>query len=255
GWDLQSVGLVDAFSGWLWVTLAGSVTPRASRGRIRRKLQILLLIAVSSRGKSLPQNDRPGTVLHGRATARASAEVDWTCTRAVNLHVTGGAIVVFRALIMLRARRFTPSHLSGQAVAGQTQLVDRAKSQEPRIGRSVRRVTRSAAFGLNRGMFVRERTLLVDVTLDASGISACRQSGLFQLEPAMRIVAIAAAYRAFQNLMMERHRERRLYFSMTTGAELRIVRAQHSDGREARLLSIRRSHQRIGARHISTDHV
>jgi hypothetical protein len=53
-------------------------------------------------------------------------------------------------------------------------------------------------------MFERKRPLLVYVTLDASRVRSGSKPGLLQLEPAVRIVAIAATHRTFQNLVMER---------------------------------------------------
>lgn len=73
-------------------------------------------------------------------------------------------------------------------------------------------------------MFESERSLFVHVTLYTGRIRASRQSGLLQLETAMRIVTVAATHRAFQNLVMERHAELRLNFAVTTRAQLRIVR-------------------------------
>ena len=87
----------------------------------------------------------------------------------------------------------------------------------------MRRVTRDAAIGLDGSMLVNERTLLVGVTLDASGVGAGRQSGLFEFETAVRIVTIAALHRAFQHLVMERQVELVLCFAVTTQAELRFA--------------------------------
>ena len=78
-------------------------------------------------------------------------------------------------------------------------------------------------------MLERKRSLLVYVTLDASCIGACRQSRLPGLKSAMRIVTVTATHRAFQNFVMERHRELRLHFVVATNAELRIVGLQHAD--------------------------
>ena len=89
-------------------------------------------------------------------------------------------------------------------VTGQAQLVDCAVSQQAWIRRSVRSVTGTAAFSLDRRMFVSERTLLVCVALDAGGIRSGRQSGLLRLKAAVRIVTIAATHRAFQDFVMER---------------------------------------------------
>jgi hypothetical protein len=69
-------------------------------------------------------------------------------------------------------------------------------------------------------MFVDKRTLLVCVTLDASRVRAGRKSRLFELETAMRIVAIAALHRAFQDLVVEGQIKLVLGLAVTTYAKL-----------------------------------
>ena len=101
------------------------------------------------------------------------------------------------------------------------------------------------AFGLDRSVFKSERSLLVNVTLDASGIRSGSQSGLLQFKAAVRVVTVATTHRPFQNLVMERHAELRLNFTVTTRAELRIVRLQHPNRCEAGLLSVWRSYEQI----------
>jgi len=137
--------------------------------------------------------------------------------------VTRGAIPVLLILVMRRSDRFQRPNAVIDAVAGQAELINRAVLKQPRIRRSVRRVTGLTAFGLDWCMLVYERTLLVGVALDTRGIRARRQPGLLQLETAMRIVAIAAAHRTFQHFVMERHVERWLHFAMAAEAELWVV--------------------------------
>lgn len=132
-----------------------------------------------------------------------------------------------------------------RAVTGQAKLVHRAVLQQTRIRRAVRRVTSRTAFGLHRSVFESEWSLLINVTLDAAGVGPRGQSGLLQLKAAVRVVTIAATHRAFQNFVVERHVELRLNFTVTTHAELRVVRLQHPNRREAGLLSVWRSHQQI----------
>ena len=57
----------------------------------------------------------------------------------------------------------------------------------------------------------------------------------------MRVMAITATHGAFQYLVVEGSRKRRLDLTVTTNAKLRIVRLQHSYGREAWLFGIRGS--------------
>ena len=108
----------------------------------------------------------------------------------------------------------------------------------------MRRVTGRAAFSLQRRVFEREGTLLVRVTLDASGIGTGREPGLLQFKAAVRIVAVAALHHSFENFMVERLVEISFRFSVTTDAELWLPRLQHVDRREARLFGIRRGYPR-----------
>jgi hypothetical protein len=60
-----------------------------------------------------------------------------------------------------------------------------------------------AAFQFERGMFEYERTLLVGVAFHAGLVSSDGQFGLLLIEPAVRVVAIAAAHRPFQDFVAE----------------------------------------------------
>jgi len=148
----------------------------------------------------------------------------------VNLRVTSSAVGVLRVLVVLRASRFTRSHVVGHAVASQTQLVNGAVLQQACVRRPVRHMTGRASFGFHRSVFVRKRPLLIYVALDAGRVGAGREPGLLQLETTMRIVAIAATHCAFQHLVMERRGKLRFDFTVATRAELRIVHLQHSHG-------------------------
>ena len=94
----------------------------------------------------------------------------------------------------------------------------------------MRGVTSRATFRLQRRMFVSKRPLLVGVALDASRIAASGESCLLQLKTAMRVVTVAALHRAFEDLVMERHAERRLHLTVTTKAKLRLTYLQHLQG-------------------------
>ena len=151
---------------------------------------------------------------------RPSTEEHRTRSRAVNLHVAGGAVGVLRVLVVLRPGRFRRADVVSQAVASQAKLIDRAQAQQTRIRRAVRRVASRASFSLYRRMFVSEWTLFVGVALDATCVGAGCEPGLLQLKSAMRIMAIAALYGAFKNFVMERLGEVRFDFAMTAHAKL-----------------------------------
>jgi hypothetical protein len=84
------------------------------------------------------------------------------------------------------------------------------------------RVTRTASFGLNRGVLVNEWPLLVRMTLNTSSIGSNRQSGLFEFKAAMRIVTVATLHGSFENFVMERQVKLMLRFAVTAHAKLRF---------------------------------
>ena len=55
----------------------------------------------------------------------------------MNLHVTRDAVGVLGILVVLRPGRFDGAHIVRHAVARQTELIDRAVSQQPRIRRTM----------------------------------------------------------------------------------------------------------------------
>ena len=93
-----------------------------------------------------------------------------------------------------------------------------------------------AALKLERAVFEYERSLLVGVALDTSRISANCQLGLFLFEPAVRIVAIAALHRAFENFMVKGLAELSFRFVVAGHAKLRLVCGKHSFRRLAWVL-------------------
>jgi hypothetical protein len=149
-----------------------------------------------------------------------------------------GAVGVLRILVMLRAGRLNRTNIVSYAVAGQAKLVDGAEPQEPRVGRPVRRMTRDTAFSLQRRVFESERSLLVCVTLNASSISTDSQSGLFEFESAMWIVAVAALHYSFKHLVMEGFVEVGFNFTVTAYAKLWVAHLQQLGRREALFLRI-----------------
>ena len=148
----------------------------------------------------------------------------------MNFHMTSRAVRVLRVLIMLWTSRLDGANVMGHAMAGETQLIDGGVSQQPRISRSMRRMTSGATFSLHRRMFVSKRSLLIDVTLEARGIPTSCQSCLLKLKAAVRVMAVTTAHSAFINFVMERHRKRRLDLAVTSETKLGVAGLQHSDG-------------------------
>ena len=87
-------------------------------------------------------------------------------------------------------------------------------------------MTSYAAIGFKRRVFVRERPLLVGVTLNAPGICSCCQSGLLQLKTAVGIVTITAFDHPFKDFVMKRLVEIRFDFVVTAHAKLRFAKLQ-----------------------------
>ena len=102
----------------------------------------------------------------------------------------------------------------------------------------MRRVTSNAPLGLNWGMFVNKRTLLVYVTLNASRINARCEARLFKFKPSVRIVAVAALHRPFQHLVMEWQLKLVFGLAMTTEAELGFTNLEQFQACYARFLRV-----------------
>ena len=148
------------------------------------------------------------------------------------------AVRVLRVQVVLWTCGLVRSDAMSSAVTRQTKLCDAARDQQTRVRRTVRRVTRDASIRFDGSMLVNKRTLLVSMTLDAGCVGAGRQSCLFKLEPAVRIVAITALHGAFKHLVMERQVELVLGLSMTTKTELRFAGFEQFQIGEAWLLCV-----------------
>jgi hypothetical protein len=141
----------------------------------------------------------------------------------VNLDMAIRATGILRILVVRWTSRLVGAHAVVNAVARQAQLVNASKFQQSGISRAMRRMAGRASVGLEWRVLVSKRTLLVGVTLYARCIRAGCESCLLELETAVRIVTITALHRAFEDLVMERLVEIRLYFVMTIYAELRLA--------------------------------
>ena len=156
----------------------------------------------------------------------------------MDLDVTVRAVRVLRVQVELRTSGLVRSATVRGDVTRQPQLCDTTRNYQARIRRTVRRVTRDAAIGLHRRMLVYKRSLLVGVTLEASGVRSGRESRLFEFETAVRIVTIAALHRAFQHLVMERQIELVLRLTVATETELWLARLEQFQIRESRFLRV-----------------
>ena len=78
-------------------------------------------------------------------------------------------------------------------------------------------------------MFIGEWSLFISVTLDAGCIRTSGQSRLFEFEPTMRVVTVAALHHTFEHFVVEWLVKVGLNFTMTTDAELRLSHLQQID--------------------------
>lgn len=90
----------------------------------------------------------------------------------MDLDVTGGAILISQRRLVMKIRSVGRADLVRIAVTFETELPRACTSQQFRIGRTMRRVTRRAALNLQRRMLKDERSLLVCVTLQTGRISS-----------------------------------------------------------------------------------
>ena len=104
------------------------------------------------------------------------------------------------------------------AVTLETELPHTRTREQFLICRTVRCMTRRAAFDLQRCMLENEWSLLIRVTLETSSISARRETRLLEFETAMRIVTIAALHLSFEHFVMKRPAELCFRLGMTTDA-------------------------------------
>jgi hypothetical protein len=167
-----------------------------------------------------------------------STEKDGARSRAVDFDVTVRAVRVLCVQVVLWTSRLVCTNTVRDTVASQTELRYSARNQQTRIGRTVRGMTRNAPISLDRGMLVNKRSLLVCVTLDAGSVGAGRESRLFKLETAVRIVAIAALHRPFEHLVMERQVELVLRLAMTTETKLGLAISEQFQIGKAWLLCV-----------------
>jgi len=130
---------------------------------------------------------------------------------------------ILRILVVRWTSRLIGAHAVVNAVTRQAQLVNTSEFQQSWISRAMRCMAGRASFGLEWCVFVSKRTLLVGMALYARRIGAGCQSCLLELETAVRVVTITALHRAFEDLVMKGLVEIRLYFVMTTYAELRLA--------------------------------
>ena len=118
--------------------------------------------------------------------------------------------------------------------------------QHLRIGRSMGCVARSTSLEFDRPVFEHERPLLVRMALDARGIRTDSELCLLLLEPAVRVVAIAARHCPLEDLVVKRLAELCLHFRVAADTEIRLTALEHRHFRNAGLLYRGIGDERLG---------
>src|SRR5574340_480291 len=131
-------------------------------------------------------------------------EEDQAGIGAVDLHVTGGAVLEPGTANIVERRRRNSEHSLGVRVAFQADRPNRRAYQHLRIVRAVGLVAGLAFAYHGRGMFEHERPLFVGVTLQAGGVAELGLPHLAPLDAAVRLVAVGAPHRVFAYPVMER---------------------------------------------------
>src|SRR5256885_12002537 len=159
---------------------------------------------------------------------RALAEKERMRVRPVNHDVTGGAVLVSRLGQIMkrwrigRARIVVARDGVRVRVTLDAELVSIIAPEQFRIIRAVRRVATGTALNRDRAVLVCEGPSLVVVALDAGRVRR-REVGearLFQLEAAVRVMAVAALHESFLNFVMEGHVELGLLLRVAAQAQL-----------------------------------
>jgi hypothetical protein len=113
------------------------------------------------------------------------------------------------------------------AVTFQTELAHLMTLEQSRISRTVRRVTRRAAFDFERRVFKDKRTLFIRVAFKTGAVVPDRQFGLSRFKTAVRVVTIAALHLSFQNFVTERFVEMRFDLAVTADTKLLFTGFKH----------------------------
>jgi len=137
----------------------------------------------------------------------------------MNLRVAHGASLIFGRLVVYR----TDGTRGREGMALQAQHVDQADLEQTRICRTVGSVATAAALGLHRHMLVYERSLLVDMALRTSGVSASQGLHLPNRARAVGVMAVTALHQTFIYAMVVRLGKIRLGRSMASVTQLRLA--------------------------------
>jgi hypothetical protein len=141
--------------------------------------------------------------------------------RSVNRDVARRAGLILLRLVM-ECWDCRSCGIHRQRMTLETQQIDIAATQQPRIRRSMRRMASDAPFDFHRRVLERERTGLVGMAIEAELILRGGRAELLRQETAMLIVAVAARQQSLVHTMMKRPRKVGLHVQMTLVTELRL---------------------------------
>ena len=141
--------------------------------------------------------------------------------------VADRAVLVSQYGLVMERRRIGCELVRDAAMAFHTELSDARTLEHLGIRRAMRRVAGRTAFHFQRRVLKNERALFVTVALDAGRVGADRELRLLLLKPAVRIMTIAAAHRAFEHFVPEWLAELCTHLGVARHAKLRLVRAKH----------------------------
>ena len=146
--------------------------------------------------------------------------------RAMYLDMASRAGLVLICLIMER-RRTRSSEIRRSRVALQAERIHVVACQQAKVRGTMREVAGSAAFCLERRMFIHKRARSFGVALRAYRILIRGSLEEFVVEGAMWIVAVAATQKAFVYLVMGRLRECGLGIRVATITKIRLRQFEH----------------------------
>ena len=132
------------------------------------------------------------------------------------------------------------------AMALQAEETAFTPEQELSIYRAMRSVARGAAFDFHSGMFIHERTTLLDVAIDAAFPRGLPQHGL--IIRAVRIVTIRALHESFGDPVMSGQCKLGLDSRVALVTHLRLRQAQQALRQPAILFGDSRRPEELGLR-------
>lgn len=141
--------------------------------------------------------------------------------------VARGALRLSHISLIMPTRNARRELFADARMAFKAELSDLWTFQHFGVGRSVRRMARGTPFQFDRTVFEHERALFVGVAFNTGGVGTDGELGLFLLEPAVRVVTVAARHGSLENLVVKRLAELCFDLRVAADTELRLARFEH----------------------------